>query len=72
MEKSVLHKAAEKRIVSISINTLMLLSIVGVFCTIKSENKFTQPRKQNRLYEPSYFVYNHSDIFDRNYPSSNY
>lgn len=43
MEKSVLHKAAEKRIVSISINTLMLLSIVGVFCTIKSENKFTQP-----------------------------
>lgn len=44
MEKSVLHKAAEKRIVSISINTLMLLSIVGVFCTIKSENKFTQPK----------------------------
>lgn len=38
-----LLKVLQKRIVSISIKLLMLLSIVGVFYTIKSEGKFTQP-----------------------------
>ena len=36
-----LLKVLQKRIVSISIKLLMLLSIVGVFYTIKSEGKFT-------------------------------
>lgn len=59
MEKSVLHKAAEKRIVSISINTLMLLSIVGVFCTIKSENKFTQPIRPKAMERREWVWYNY-------------
>lgn len=52
-----LLKVLQKRIVSISIKLLMLLSIVGVFYTIKSEDKFTQPHSKHFLEKSPYLCY---------------
>ena len=55
-----LLKVLQKRIVSISIKLLMLLSIVGVFYTIKSEGKFTQPSVKKTL--AFFFSVRYNDI----------